>query len=119
MHSPLTTWPPLACGAALSLTTSDARADKSGVGYCNQQLTGDNGAGAVLGDINSSPYAIGPQVRCFLPVGSAKGYVNLRGYGEFATDHRPEGWNVWLVGGLPFGAWRVALSAQGLPRALG
>ena len=119
VHSPLTTWPPLACGVALSLTTSDARADEGGVGYCNQQLSGDSGACAVLGDIKSSTYAIGPQAGCFFPVGSAKGYVSLRGYGEFATDHRPEGWNVWLIGGLPFGTRRFAPSAQRLLRALG
>jgi hypothetical protein len=29
--------------------------------------------------------------------------VNLRGYWEFATDHRPEEWNVWLTVGLPLG----------------
>jgi len=62
MHSPLTSWPPLACRVALSLTTSDARADEGGVGHCNQQLTGDSGAGAVLGDIKWITYAIGPQV---------------------------------------------------------
>jgi hypothetical protein len=103
MHSPLTAWLPLAWGVALSLTTSDARADEGGVGDFNQQLTGDSGAGAVLGDFKSSTYAIGPQVGWFFPVGSAKGYVNLRGYREFAMDHRPEGWNVWLTVGLPFG----------------
>jgi hypothetical protein len=73
------------------------------VGYFYQQLTGDSGAGAVLGDFKSSTYAIEPQVGWFFPVGSAKGYVNLRGYWEFATDHRPEGWNVWLTVGLPLG----------------
>jgi len=52
----------LACRVALSLTTSDERADEGGVGHCNQQLTGDSGAGAVLGDIKWITYAIGPQV---------------------------------------------------------
>src|SRR6516165_521470 len=23
--------------------------------------------------------------------------VNLKGYGEFANDNRPDGWNVWLT----------------------
>ncbi len=57
------------------------------VGYFYRQLTGDSGAGAVLGDFKSSTYAIGPQVGGFFPVGSTEGYVNLRGYWEFATDH--------------------------------
>jgi len=76
---------------------------RGGIGDFNQQLTADSGAGAVLGDFKSSTYAIGPQVGWFFPVGSAKGDLNLRGYWEFATDHRPEGWNVWLTVGLPFG----------------
>ena len=88
MHSPLTAWLPLACGVALSLTTSDARADEGGVGDFNQQLTGDSSAGAVLGDFKSSTYAIGPRVGCFFPVGGAKGDVNLCGYWEFATEHQ-------------------------------
>ena len=25
-----------------------------------------------------------------------QGYVNLKGYKEFAAENRPEGWNVWL-----------------------
>jgi hypothetical protein len=26
-----------------------------------------------------------------------QGYVNLKGYAEFAAENRPEGWNVWLT----------------------
>jgi hypothetical protein len=26
-----------------------------------------------------------------------QGYVNLKGYGEFGAENRPEGWNVWLT----------------------
>jgi len=26
-----------------------------------------------------------------------QGYMNLKGYKEFAAEHRPEGWNVWLT----------------------
>jgi hypothetical protein len=26
-----------------------------------------------------------------------QGYLNLRGYKEFAAEHRAEGWNVWLT----------------------
>jgi len=26
-----------------------------------------------------------------------QGYVNLKAYGEFDHDNRPDGWNVWLT----------------------
>jgi hypothetical protein len=26
-----------------------------------------------------------------------QGYLNLKGYYEFAADNRPQGWNVWLT----------------------
>lgn len=71
------------------------------VGYFYHQLTGDSGAGAVLGDFKSRTNGIGPQVGYFFPVGRSKGYVNLKGYWEFDAEHRPEGWNVWLTLGLP------------------
>ena len=87
MDRPLTAWLPAACAIALSLTTRDAHADEGSVVDFDQQLTGDSGAGTVLGDFKSSRYAIGPQVGWFFPVGSAKGDVNLRSYWEFATDH--------------------------------
>ena len=72
------------------------------VGYIYQQLSGDSGAGAVLGDFKSSVYAIGPQAGYFFPFGSAKGYVNLRGYFELDASHRIEGWNTSLTLSLPF-----------------
>jgi hypothetical protein len=31
------------------------------------------------------------------PVGDMQGYVNLKTYGEFGAENRPEGWNVWLT----------------------
>lgn len=73
-------------------------------GYFYHQLSGDSGSGtAVLGDFKSRTNGIGPQLGYFFPVGAAKGYVNLKGYWEFAADRRPEGWNVWLTLGLPLG----------------
>ena len=44
------------------------------VGYFYQQVSGDSGAGAVLGDFKSRVYAIGPQVGYFFPVGGSKWY---------------------------------------------
>jgi hypothetical protein len=26
-----------------------------------------------------------------------QGYLNLKGYKEFAAENRPDGWNVWLT----------------------
>ena len=34
---------------------------------------------------------------CLFPVGDMQGYLNLKGYKEFAGENRPEGWNVWLT----------------------
>jgi len=68
------------------------------VGYFYQQVSGDSGSGAVLGDFKSRVYAIGPQVGYFL---ANKWYLNLKGYYEFDAANRPEGWNAWLVLAIP------------------
>ncbi len=44
------------------------------MGYFYQQITGDSGSGATLGDFESRVVGIGPQ----------------------AAKNRPDGWNVWL-----------------------
>jgi hypothetical protein len=67
------------------------------VGYAYQQITGDSGSGATLGDFKSRVFGIGPQIGYLFPVGDMQGYVNLKGYGEFESEHRPEGWNLWLT----------------------
>ena len=71
------------------------------VGYAYQQLSGDSGSGATLGGFKSRVFAVGPQAGYFFPVGKEKGYVNLKGYWEFAAENRAEGWNVWLSLALP------------------
>ena len=76
------------------------------VGYFYQQLSGDSGAGATLGDFKSRVYAIGPQVGYFFPVGARKWYINLKGYYEFEARNRPEGWNAWVTLAIPLGAER-------------
>ncbi|MDW9830368.1 SphA family protein [Sinorhizobium meliloti] len=68
------------------------------VGYAFQQLTGDSGDGAVLGDFKSRVFAVGPQIGYKFDVTDAtSGYVNLKGFYEFGAKNRPEGWNVWLT----------------------
>lgn len=71
------------------------------VGYLYQQLSGDRGSGARLGDFKSRVFAAGPQVGYFFPVGKEKGYVNLKGYWEFGAENRAEGWNLWVSLALP------------------
>jgi hypothetical protein len=68
------------------------------VGYYSQQLTGDSGQGARLGSFESRVAGVGPQVGYIFPISSdVQGYVNVKGYGEFAGDNRPTGWNFWFT----------------------
>ncbi len=68
------------------------------VGYGYQQVTGDSGSGAVLGDFESRVFGVGPQIGYIFPLqGGYQGYVNLKGYWEFEAEHRAEGWNTWLT----------------------
>ena len=67
------------------------------VGYAYQQLTGDSGAGATLGDFKSRVFGIGPQIGFIFPVGEMQGYLNLKGFKEFDAQNRPEGWNFWVT----------------------
>lgn len=68
------------------------------VGYLYQQLSCDSGSGNRVGCFRSRVMGLGPQIGHVFKVGDHhQGYLNLKGYGEFAADHRPEGWNVWLT----------------------
>jgi len=67
------------------------------VGYVYEQLTGDSGCAPVLCPFKSRVIGIGPQIGYILPVAGMQGYVNLKGYGEFDSANRPDGWNVWLT----------------------
>jgi hypothetical protein len=67
------------------------------VGYFFNQLGCDSGAGATLGCFRSRVAGLGPQAGYIIPMGELQGYLNLKGYYEFAHQNRPEGWNVWLT----------------------
>jgi hypothetical protein len=67
------------------------------VGYVYQQVTGDSGSGATLGDFISRVIALGPQIGFLFPVGEMRGYLNLKIYKEVEAEHRPEGWNAWVT----------------------
>jgi hypothetical protein len=66
------------------------------VGYVYDQITGDSGAGDLVGPFISRVVGVGPQVGYIFPLGSYQGYLNLRGYGEFDAHDRPHGYNTWL-----------------------
>jgi hypothetical protein len=68
------------------------------VGYWYNQLSCDSGAGDRVGCFESRVVGIGPQIGYIFPVTEGyQGYLNLKGYREFAAEHRPDGWNVWLT----------------------
>ena len=67
------------------------------VGYFYEQLTGDSGCAPVLCPFESRVIGVGPQIGYIFPVAGMQGYLNLKGYGEFDHDNRPDGWNVWLT----------------------
>jgi len=59
-------------------------------GYVYQQVTGDSGAGAKLGDFKGHSVGIGPQIGVFFPAFEGyTGYLNLRGYWDVVTENRP------------------------------
>src|SRR5215467_4825149 len=67
------------------------------VGYVYEQLSGDDGCAPVLCPFKSRVIGVGPQIGYIFPVAGMQGYLNLKGYGEFANDNRPDGWNLWLT----------------------
>jgi hypothetical protein len=67
------------------------------VGYLYEQLTGDSGCAPVLCPFKSRVVGIGPQIGYIFPVAGMQGYLNLKGYGEFDSQNRPAGWNLWLT----------------------
>ena len=67
------------------------------VGYAYQQVTDDSGQPAILGGFRSRVLGAGPQLGYMFPIGSNQAFLGLKGYGEFAADNRPAGWNSWLT----------------------
>lgn len=67
------------------------------VGYFYQQLTPDSGCAPVICPFESRVIGVGPQIGYLFPVGNMQGYLNLKGYGEFDNNARPDGFNVWLT----------------------
>src|SRR3974390_1215447 len=68
------------------------------VGYLYQEIGCDSGTGDRVGCFRSRVIGVGPQFGYIFPVGDKlQGYFNLKAYGEFANQNRPDGWNLWLT----------------------
>jgi hypothetical protein len=68
------------------------------VGYWYNQLSCDSGAGDRVGCFESRVAGIGPQIGYIIPLSKDyHGYLDLKGYKEFAAEKRPDGWNTWLT----------------------
>ena len=68
------------------------------VGYLYDQLSCDSGSGDRVGCFESRVAGIGPQIGYVIPISKEwQGYINLKGYAEFAAQNRPDGWNAWLT----------------------
>src|SRR5262249_44936673 len=67
------------------------------VGYVLNQLGCDSGSGDRVGCFQTKVAGIGPQFGYIMPLGHLQAYFNLKGYAEFAEDHRPAGFNAWFT----------------------
>jgi hypothetical protein len=67
------------------------------VGYVYKEIGCDSGSGDRVGCFQSQVAGIGPQVGFIFPVGEMQGYLNFKGYKEFAAENRPDGWNAWVT----------------------
>src|SRR5215475_122922 len=66
------------------------------VGYVYKEVGCDSGTGDHVGCFQSQVVGIGPQIGFIFPLGDMQGYLNLKGYKEFAGKDRPDGWNTWV-----------------------
>jgi hypothetical protein len=68
------------------------------VGYVYDQFTADEGSPAFLGDVKSRVFGVGPQIGyLFQASPGVAGLAAVKGYYEFDSRDRPEGWNVWVT----------------------
>jgi hypothetical protein len=68
------------------------------VGYFYNQVSCDSGSGDRVGCFESRVLGVGPQIGHIFKVSDDyQGYLNVKGYKEFDSEHRPEGWNVWVT----------------------
>jgi hypothetical protein len=73
-------------------------------------------APAALGGFRARVAGVGPQIGYSFPLGDKQGYINLKGYKEFAAENRPEGYNVWLTFAISNAAPEPAASTKPMVR---
>src|SRR5262249_44134589 len=81
------------------------------VGYVYEQITPDSGCRPFLCPFESRVIGVGAQLGTLFPVGNMQGYLNLKGYGEFAHNDRPDGFNLWVTFALSPAAPTAAQSS--------
>ena len=68
------------------------------VGYVYQEIGCDSGSGDRVGCFQSRVVGVGPQLGFIIPLTTTtQGYLNIKGYKEFAAQNRPDGWNTWVT----------------------
>ena len=68
------------------------------VGYVYKEIGCDSGSGDRVGCFQSQVISIGPQVGFVMPLSTTtQGYLNIKGYKEFAAQNRADGWNTWVT----------------------
>jgi len=73
------------------------------VGYHYQQISGDSGEGAVLGDFKGRVTALGPVIGFSFDLGDTTIFANARWYREFNTRNRLDGDAGYLTFNIPLG----------------
>ena len=87
------------------------------VGYVYKEIGCDSGSGDRVGCFQSQVVGVGPQLGFIFPVGDMQGYINLKGYREFAAKNRPDGWNTWVTLVIsPAAPTPIVTAAKGMSR---
>jgi len=73
------------------------------VGYFYDQLSGDYGDGAVLGDFQTEATAVGGELGHLFAAGETTWYAQARAYWDIYAKDRVKGWNLWFSATVPFG----------------
>ncbi len=77
-------------------------------GYYYQQVTGDSGAGAVLGAFKGEVTALGPSMTYNFALGKLPVATTFRWFHEFDVENRLEGDGVYFTATIPLGGARPA-----------
>ncbi len=75
-------------------------------GFHYQQVTGDSGAGATLGDFKGRVTALGPNINYNFQLHKIPVSTSLRWYHEFNAENRLEGDSIYLMATIPLGPAR-------------